>query len=283
MKGDLHCHTRASDGSLTPAELVRYAARTGVRCIAVTDHDHMAGVAEAQTEGKACGVAVVPGIEVSTLDGRSGRKAHLLCYRPARPEAMLGMCAATLRRRHEASLRILKKLSARYPIDEAVAARYASTDRPGGGTIYKQHIMAALMDMGYDTALYGRLYGELLASGKGWAWEEPAYPDTREAMRVIAQAGGVPVLAHPGLYGNFDLVEELCTMGLKGIEVSHPRQSAEASERAEKLAERYGLLRTGGSDFHGRYASAPAPLGAGLAQDEAVLLLTAGGGPAGDA
>lgn len=276
MKGDLHCHTRASDGSLTPAELVRYAARAGVGCIAVTDHDNMAGVAEAQAEGKARGVLVVPGIEVSTLDGRSGRKAHLLCYRPARPEALLALCAATLRRRHEASLRILRKLSSRYPIDEAAVARYASTDRPGGGTVYKQHIMAALMDMGYDTALYGRLYGELFAAGRGWAWEEPTYPETREAMRVIAGAGGVPVLAHPGLYGNFDLVEELCALGLRGIEVSHPRQSAEDSARARALAARWGLLETGGSDFHGRYASAPAPLGAGLAGDEAVRLLAGG-------
>lgn len=268
VQGDLHCHTRFSDGSLQPEALVDYAARLGLDCIAVTDHDTMSGVRRAKERGKARGVAVIPGVEVSTLDKESGRKAHLLCYLPQNPRPLLELCDETLRKRQQASLSIIEKLSARYPIDRETVDAYTA-----GGVIYKQHIMAALMDMGYSLSLYGELYDELLSPKRGWAYAEPTYPEPIEALKLIKETGGIAVLAHPGVYTSWGLIEGLCCEGLDGIEVNHPRQKIEDCERAALVAKEKALLPTGGSDFHGLYGSRVNPLANRTAPADTVKLL----------
>lgn len=266
MRGDLHCHTRISDGSMSAQDVVDYAARIGLDCLAVTDHDSMEGVAAAQERAKIRGVRVLRGMEVSTFDYRSGRKAHLLCYRPEHPDALLGLCAQTLAARNRASLEIIEKVAARYPVDEETVRKYAA----GSAAVYKQHIVMALMDRGFSLSIFGELFHELFSRDGGWARVDIQYPETREAMKLIKEAGGIAVLAHPGVYGNFELIPELCKMGLDGIEAYHPRQSQADEKAAVEAARVYGLLATGGSDFHGMYGARVNPLAARATQDGAL-------------
>lgn len=265
LTGDLHCHTKKSDGSVEPCEVVKLAARLGLSCIAITDHDTMDGVPEAQQQSKISGVKVIPGIEVSTYDYKHDKKAHILCYMPSDPQPLIEFCSETLRRRTKASLEMIEKVKTRYPVDVETVKKYAN----GSTTIYKQHIALALMYMGYSLTVFGDFYSSLFSSSKpGWALVETKLPDTREAFKIVKETGGVAVLAHPGVYGNFDIIDELCEMGLDGIEVFHSCQSEEDTKKALEAAKNYKLLRTGGSDFHGMTASRVTPLGTKTAESD---------------
>jgi predicted metal-dependent phosphoesterase TrpH len=264
LRADLHCHTKVSDGSMEPLDLIDYAARIGLDCIAVTDHDSMAGIAPAQARAKHHGIRFIPGIEVSTYDHKHGKKVHLLCYMPVSPESLLSFCGETLAKRNETSFAIIEKVATKYPVDLETVKKYSC----GSGAIYKQHIALALMDMGICLSVFGELYRELFSEKTGWARVEPVYPDTRDAMKLIKETGGAAVLAHPGVYNNFDIIDELCGMGLDGIEVCHPRQSASVEKAACEAAQSHGLFKTGGSDFHGMFSTIVNPLAARTAPEE---------------
>lgn len=256
MKADLHCHSHVSDGSMAVEDVVNYAARIGLDYLALTDHDSMAGVKRAQAYAVNFGVHVVPGMEISTFDVKHQKKVHLLCYVPQEAGNLLDFCRETVKARNEASLKIIRKVAVKYPLDLKTVRKYAA----GSEAICKQHIAMALTDMGYSLSVFGDLYWELFSTKNGWALIEPKYPDTREALSLIKQADGVAVLAHPGVYGNFDIIDELCGLGLDGIEVFHSRQSADDQKAAAQAAERYGLIKTGGSDFHGMFSTRVNPL-----------------------
>ena len=268
MRADLHCHTRVSDGSMTPEDLVDYAARIGLDCLAVTDHDSMAGVEAARERAEIYGVKLIPGLEVSAYDFQNHKKVHLLCYGPRRPKPLLELCAETLRARSEASVRIIRMVAARYPLDLKTVQKYAA----GSGAIYKQHIVKALAEMGYTLSVFGDLFRELFSARGGWARVEVRYPDCREALEVMRQTGGLCVLAHPGVYGNFDIIDELCGIGLDGIECCHPRQSEADEQAAFEAAKKHGLLATGGSDFHGMFSARVNPLAARTAPESILPL-----------
>jgi len=258
LTGDLHCHTKKSDGSLEPEALVNLAAKLSLSCIAITDHDTMDGIASAQKEAARVGLRLLPGIEVSSFDYRQGKKVHILCYLPQKPQPLLDFCNETLLRRNKATLEMIEKVSTRYPIDIETVRKYAD----GCPALYKQHILLALMDMGYSMSVFGELYTSLFSSkAGGWALIQSKLPDVREAFKLVKETGGAAILAHPGVYGNFDIIGELCEMGLDGIEVWHPRQSENDTQRAFEAAENYHLIRTGGSDFHGMNSSKINPLG----------------------
>ena len=174
------------------------------------------------------------------------------------------MLADTREKHDRASLAMIEKIRAVYPIDEKLVRQWMK-DSP---VIFKQHILFALMHLGYSVSVFGSLYEELFSTSTGWARVGIEYPETREAVKIAAASGGVCVLAHPGVYHNFDIVGNLVREGLRGIEVWHPRQSKEDSARAEELADRYGLLKTGGTDFHGFYTTRPYPLGTAVTPDE---------------
>lgn len=270
MIGDLHCHTVFSDGSARPADILDFARRFHVDAVAVTDHDCMTGArraAEIQSP-----VRLIRGLEISTFDYKRGRKVHILCYHPRETGELLRMCDETLRERQRASLEIIGRLQKKYPVDFDLV----SECRGESPVIYKQHIILALMRMGYAVSVFGPLFSELFGRD-GWARVEPRYPETLEAVKVAAASGGVCVLAHPGVYDSFDIVPELVELGVKGIEVFHPRQSEGDSRRAQELAERYGLIRTGGSDFHGMYTSRVNPFASRTTPDKELrrLLLAA--------
>lgn len=217
----------------------------------------MDAVKSAVSFGAKIGVKVIPGLEISTFDYKNKKKVHILCYMPKKPAPLLEFCAQTLKSRTAASLEIIQILKEFYPIDTETVKKYSARST----AIYKQHIMLALMNMGYSISVFGELYSKLFSSKKGWPFTNTHLPDTRDAVRIAKESGGAVVLAHPGLYGNFDIIDELCGLGLDGIEVFHPRQSENDTKRAYDAAAKHNLIRTGGSDFHGMCASQPTRLG----------------------
>ncbi|ACX52567.1 PHP domain protein [Ammonifex degensii KC4] len=260
---DLHVHTMASDGAETPAEVVARAKSIGLAGIAVTDHDTVAGLAEALEAAKKENLLVVPGVEISTEEGE--REIHILGYflDPTHPNLL-----ATLRWLKEKRLervvemvRRLQNLGIPLTLEEVVAKVRVAAGRP--------HVARVLVEKGVVASIEEAFQRFL---GRGC----PAYvPRARfspvEAVKVVHQAGGVPVLAHPGLNSAEELLPELIKAGLQGIEVEYPEHTPEQRAYYRELASSFGLIATGGSDYHGPHYRHP--LGAAVVTEEVVLAL----------
>ncbi|WP_339317121.1 PHP domain-containing protein [Paenibacillus sp. FSL R10-2734] len=264
MKVELHCHTRMSDGSLHFAELLELAVQEQIGHLAVTNHDTTQGIAEMDEMCRERGIEFIPGIEISGYDAERQRRIHILGYFIEQDhEAIDALCSPLLLRRHEGCRLATERLiEAGYNIRWEDVQNYAA----GGTGVYKQHIMHALIDQGYTDRIYGDLYKKLFSRGQrgeqpGIAYIPTEYVDARDAVRTIIQAGGVPVLAHPGQYQSFEAVDELVEAGLQGIEVWHPLHGEEDERQARELALNYNLIMTGGTDFHGFYGESPVTLG----------------------
>ncbi|MGG6310065.1 PHP domain-containing protein [Paenibacillus macerans] len=247
---DLHTHTQASDGMNKPADNVRLAKDKGLAGLAITDHDTVAGVAEAQEAGAELGLAVVQGIEISTRAG--GKDIHVLGYfLNTEDERLLERLARLRSVRDERNGLIIAKLQQlNIPITlEEVKAGLARPLRPDE-SLGRPHIADLLVRKGYASDMRDA-FDRYLAEGKpGYASLPRIAPG--EAMVWIREAGGAPVLAHPGLYGDDDLVREIVARGKPaGIEVYHSDHGPEEERRYMAMAEQYGLIATGGSDYHG--------------------------------
>ncbi|MFT4039676.1 MAG: PHP domain-containing protein [Thermomicrobiales bacterium] len=243
---DLHTHSTASDGLLSPAALVAEAAARGVRFLGLTDHDTVDGIPEAQQAGAALGVEVIPGVELSTsLDGGEG--VHLLGYfiditHPELQDALATWAAA----RRERSVRMVARLR-----DIGVALDPAAVDAlAGDGTIGRPHIARALVAAGHATDLPDA-FNRYLGRNKAAYVPRPRV-DPRDAIRLVLAAGGVPVIAHPfGSGGVEGALDRLIPAGLLGMEVDYGEYTPEERETLRQIATRRGLIATGGSDFHG--------------------------------
>lgn len=258
MTADLHCHTSCSDGSMDPEKLVLLAARCGVQSIAVTDHDTMKGVERAAACGIAHGVCVIPGIELSANDEATGRRVHLLGYFARQTPSLLALCEQIGESRRKAGEIMLERLTRRYPVPPELVLAHAKNSE----SLYKQHIMHALFECGYTNEFYGPLYRELFDSKNGKILSRVEYPGVQEALACLREAGAAIVLAHPGEYDSYDLLDRLASAGeIHGVEAFHPRNKPEDEKRLSETAERFGLLKTGGTDFHGIYTQKPRPLG----------------------
>jgi len=269
---DLHVHSDFSDGTVSPEELVREAAGIGLKALALTDHDTMAGWRRFVRAAKAAGVRPVLGVELSAAHEHG--PLHILGYFP-RPTPRL--CAALRRlrqgrrERNEAILARLRALGLGVGRDDVLR-------QAGVGAVGRLHFARALVEIGcVQTAQ--EAFDRWLARGR------PAYVDrfrfsAAETIAMLRSAGAVTVLAHPGLLRCKGahlraLVAELREAGLDGLEVWHSRHVASGAVRLRALAERYGLLATGGSDYHGR-GEAGVRLGAGTAGMSLPLSLLAG-------
>jgi 3',5'-nucleoside bisphosphate phosphatase len=242
---DLHSHTTASDGTLAPRELVRLAARHGVRVLAVTDHDSTGGLAEAMDEAKSLPpLEVVPGLEINC--DIAGAEVHVLGYcvdwEAAWFQEFLG---AQRQERRQRVYRIAARLGELgMPIDpEDVFAlvKEGSAGRP--------HVAQAMVDRGYVKSVREAFDRYLSMNGPANVPRKRFTP--AEAVGVIRRARGVPVLAHPGLANRDELIPELVEAGLLGLEAFYPEHSAGQITAYREMCARLGLIATGGSDFHG--------------------------------
>ncbi|MBC8569740.1 PHP domain-containing protein [Zongyangia hominis] len=274
MIGDLHCHSKLSDSSMGLESLLFYAKRMGLDFIAVTDHDTLAGTTRAAVIGKRVGIGVIPGVEMSCVDNARGKKVHMLCYLPQKPDRLEGMLGKVIASRTKAGQKMVEKVMRYFPVTMDHIAKYYAPSK----SIYKQHIMNALFDLGYCDGIYGPLYDELFNSKHGLCYEKVEYPDVFETLDLIHQSGGCAVLAHPRVYDSFDLLDELAEKGLiDGVEASHPKNKPGDYERIMEVAEQYHLITTGGTDFHGMYNSRPNPLGTCVTSQESLERLFAFG------
>lgn len=246
---DLHTHTCASDGVGAPGDNVRLAYEAGLRALAITDHDTVAGLEEALEAGRRLGVAVVPGVEISTV--AAGKDIHVLGYYIRRDDPVLLERLRELRgvrqRRNDMLLERLGRLGLPLSMEEVLAHREGSGLEKD--TIGRPHIAMAMIAKGYVSS-QKEAFQHYLGQG-GAAYVNPPRIAPETAIQWIHEAGGAAVLAHPGLYGDDDLVEKLAASGLDGIEAYHSDHSEADAKRYADLAGRYGLAVTAGSDYHG--------------------------------
>lgn len=243
---DLHTHSLRSDGALEPAALVRSAAANGVRVMALSDHDTLSGIAEAQAAGAELGVRVIPATELNT-ESEWG-DVHILGYflDPADDalEERLRWLRENRGRRIELMVERLRALG--YDITVERVLEIAQ-----GGALGRPHLASALLEKGY-VETYDSAFETVIAK------DAPAYVarvglTPLEAVELVRRHGGVPSLAHPGtVVGLEALLPLLAGSGLAGIEARYDTHTPEFMEYCLGLAEAYDLVPTGGSDFHGR-------------------------------
>ncbi len=270
MKGDLHCHTRLSDGSEGIENVISMAKKLGLDFIAITDHDTIASVSRVKVLGERYGIKTVSGVELSCYDYKRNRRVHMLCYMPNKPVMLEVICAQICDKRKKVGKELIAKTMKYFPITADDVMRFASHST----SIYKQHIMHALMCYSYTSRIFGGLYNELFNPKTGKIYVPVQYPDVYEILELINQAEGMAVLAHPYEYESLELLEELGEKNLiDGVEVYHSRCEKQGEDELIKIADKYSLVKTGGSDFHGYYSSKPCPLGSRYTTGEALAEL----------
>ena len=244
---DLHLHTTASDGRLSPEDLVREAHAAGLVTMAVTDHDTTAAIAAAAAAARAHGLTCVPGIEITALHAR--RDVHVLAYF-FDPDS--GELAGFLKRQREDRRRRLFEMADALdrlgvPVDPA-PLREAAT--PGTGRAPGRPLLAAALVRAGHVASIAEAFDRFLAEGRpAYAARQGASPV--DVIALIARAGGLTSLAHPGKLRLDAMIPPLAEAGLSAIEVHHSDHSDADTDRYRRMADRLDLLVTGGSDYHG--------------------------------
>lgn len=268
---DLHIHTTASDGSDTPGEVVEKAVRLGLRAIALADHDSLDGVLAAQQAAAGFGLEVLSGVEVNTYF--EGQEIHVLGYLidPRNDEFISKLAEFRCERltRAQKMVEKLKQLGINIDFDRV-------KELSEGGSVGRPHIARAMLEMGYVTSMQEAFANYLGAGKSAFIPREKLSPT--EAIQLIIRAGGVPVLAHPGLVKLNPYLPDLLKAGLKGLEVWHCKHTPLMVEHYYRLTQKLGLIATGGSDYHGAVHDTCNVLGAAVAPYRTVQLLKAAAG-----
>ncbi|UNK20235.1 PHP domain-containing protein [Paenibacillus sp. N3/727] len=247
---DLHTHTLASDGMNEPSENVRLAYEKGLYAIAITDHDTVSGVQEALEAGKRYGMTVVPGVEISTMAG--GKDIHILGYYVDTEDKdflnRLSNLRNTRNERNEKIILNLQSLGIEITMEEVISG--LDRDLKPDESIGRPHIADTLVKKGFASNMRDAFDRYLAHGGLAYAAQPRISP--QEACSWIREAGGTPVLAHPGLYDDDGLVSEIIKEAHpSGIEVFHSDHGPEEERRYGAMAEDFGLIVTAGSDYHG--------------------------------
>ena len=240
---DLHMHSTASDGAVAPAEVVAAAQRAGLSAIALTDHDTVDGVAAAQAAGASLGVRVIAGVELSAVD--EGDEIHVLGLHLSHPEHMASALEELKESRRDRAGLIVERLNS-FGIAVTLEGVYAAA---GGGAVGRPHIAKALIAGGWARD-FRDAFDRWLGNGKP-ACIEKRTVTFEEAARLIHEAGGLAVYAHPGGAASRAELEELASLGLDAVEVRHPSHTMDEIARLSALTNELGLVPSGGSDWHG--------------------------------
>ena len=242
MKFDLHSHSYYSDGTSSPADVVRRAHKAGVQLLALTDHDTVSGIAEAAKEAAALGMKFIPGIEINTSEPD---QIHILGYAidPASP-ALLAKLEELRQIRKERAGQMLKKL-------QALNIQITEEDLEGVSkeSLGRPHIADALKKKGYVRTRQEAFKRYLMVGKPGYVG--PVGPGIRDAISIIRAAGGIASLAHPGFVKRGLDYPKWVEWGLGGVEAYYPTHTGAYTRRLVEEAAPYKLLLTGGSDFHG--------------------------------
>lgn len=252
---DLHLHTTFSDGTETPARVVELAAQAGLSAMAITDHDNTEALAIARPIAEAHGIELITGIEMSAA--AEGLEVHVLGFffditHPALVQHLKTQQARRVERVHE-MVKQLGQIGVRITAEEVLTLA-------GEGTVGRPHVARVLMKHGYVSQASEAFTKYIGPNNPGFVPGSIMPPS--EVIRVLRQAGGIPVLAHPVYLKRDDLIEQFARDGLVGLEVYHSGHTPEVVRRYEQLADRLKLLRTGGSDYHGEAVKEGLPVGA---------------------
>ena len=257
---DLHTHTNVSDGQDTPAGLVHAAARQGISVLGLTDHDTMAGLDAAAEAASGLGVTLVPGVELSTTVDRA--EVHILGYFvDNRDDGLLARLDDLAQSRIRRVTQMIERLQGLgYPIDgDAILAESEV------GSIGRPHVARGLMEIGAVESVNEAFERFLKAGRPGYIPREPFSPE--DAVRLLVEHRAIPVLAHPFSTRDIEgILKRVVPVGLKGFETYYAEYSPEQHAELRAIADAWGLIPTGGSDFHGagvregrELGSAPVP------------------------
>jgi predicted metal-dependent phosphoesterase TrpH len=242
---DLHLHTNFSDSSLSCAELVKLSVEAGLSAIAITDHDCIEGIDPAQKEAEQFGLEVIPGVELTAeIDSQ---ELHILGYYIGHHnKKLIGKLEMMKRIREKRIFEMVDKLKEQ-GVDNIDPQEVL--DLSGVGTVGRAHLAVILKRKGWVNS-FAEAFQKYIGDNS------PAYVgkfkmSPQEAIKTVLDAGGIPVLAHPHSPGQDDLIPELVDVGLQGIEVYYPGYSQSQIKHYKNLADKFGLLITGGSDYHG--------------------------------
>ncbi len=267
MRADLHTHTTASDGTVTPSGLVALALDRRLDVLAITDHDSVEGLSEARDACQACGLELIAACELSAVE--DGLDVHILAYwvdptDPALLDHLADLRAARFRRA-EAMVGALVDAGFGVTLDDVLALS-------DGGAVGRSHVARALVHAGHAEDVADAFKRFI---GRGRPFYVPK--DSRspiDVVRTIRDVGAVPVLAHPGVTQADALIPGLVAAGLQGIEAYHADHNPEQQLSYAALADELGLLATGGTDYHGPHSPNP-DLGSVTIPDECVSALLA--------
>ncbi|MCD5391093.1 PHP domain-containing protein [candidate division NPL-UPA2 bacterium] len=241
---DLHVHTHFSDGSFSPDEVVQCALQNSLAAIGITDHDSIGGIEPAMASARKTHLEVVPGVELTAE--ANNKEIHMLGYyidwQNSEFQDRLTMLQEVRRKRAEKMVERLEELGVNISFPDV-------QELAGVGAIGRLHLAQIILQAGYVNSVeeaFQRYIGD----------NSPAYVKKyrltpSEAIEMIVEVGGIPVLAHPSLLNNDELIPQLVKDGLKGIEVCYTNQNLDTSCHYQNLAREYGLIPTGGSDCHG--------------------------------
>ncbi len=254
MKIDLHCHSHFSDGSATFKDIVKLLVNENIKHFSITDHDFYGGKLNAFFLPE--NLTNYRGIEISTKDYERNKKVHLLGYEFNPDHKRLKEYTKYyFNLRKVNSINIINRLiKDGYPIEFDDFAYRINNNLP----IYKQHIMEKLVNKGYTDRIYGGLFYDFRKQG---VFQELKYISYQEGMSLLKDIDALIFLAHPAIYNSFDVLPDLVNIGLDGIEAYHKRHNENDIKLSLQYAEKYKLLVSGGSDYHGSYSNLPGRLG----------------------
>ena len=240
---DLHTHSTASDGTLPPEGVIDAAERCGLAALALTDHDTIDGVRAARQAAERAGIRVIAGVELSAFD--EDREVHLLALHLSHLDALEKRLTELRASRHVRAGRIVEKLNALgipLTLDEVL-------QQSNGGAVGRPHVARALIARGFVADFRDAFMRYLGNNGSAFVAKDRL--SIQDAIAIAHDAGGIAIWAHPSDGGRRERLEPLVAAGLDGIEIRHPSHSGEDMKRLQALADFFGLVPSGGSDWHG--------------------------------
>lgn len=243
-KADLHIHTKCSDGIFSPEKIVEKAVASGLKAISITDHDSVSGIDQAKPLAEEKGIELIPGVEMSST--YKGYDIHVLGYffdyQHSELKRYLDHCRQLRTERAERMVGKLAKMGVKIGLDQIIL-------KAQNGSVGRPHIAAVLQDVGYVKS-FSEAFSKYLGS------HSPAYVKSiethpEEVIRLINEASGLSFLAHPAQSVPDEILKQLITFGVDGIEIVHPSHDTYKQNYYREIANEYFLLFSGGSDYHG--------------------------------